>query len=151
MLISDHFIARELFWSAAGEDAHGLEWPDLPRDANCLANVCANICAKGGGHSGSGRGALTPQRVATDAPPDQWSESGAQPMGTEWRCRWSAAADELSEALQDCGTSADTALGYLYARVGHDCGSVLRGLHGRGVSWGTYQDAMCLDGKTVGK
>ena len=57
---------------------------------------------------------------------------------------------ELSAALAAAGERANLALGYLYARIGHDCGAVLRGLHREQVSWGTYQDGMCLDGKTVG-
>ena len=34
-------------------------------------------------------------------------------------------------------------LGYLFARIGHECGALLRTMHSAGICWGTYQDAMC--------
>ena len=33
-------------------------------------------------------------------------------------------------------------LGYVYWRIGWDCGEALKGLHRGGVSWGTYTDAL---------
>ena len=34
-------------------------------------------------------------------------------------------------------------LGYLFGRLGRDCGRFLRELHAMRISWGTYQDDMC--------
>ncbi len=35
-------------------------------------------------------------------------------------------------------------LAYLYSRIGVECGEILRAMHDRGVSWGTYNDAICV-------
>jgi hypothetical protein len=34
-------------------------------------------------------------------------------------------------------------LGYLFSRLGFECGRFLRELHALRISWGTYQDGMC--------
>ena len=71
-------------------------------------------------------------------------------MDAVWVGRWRRAVVEANAALEAAGKARSLALAYTYARIGSDCGRVLRMLHERGVSWGTYQDGMCLDGKTVG-
>ena len=36
-------------------------------------------------------------------------------------------------------------LGYLFSRLGSDCGRIMKGMHDARVSWGTYQDEICID------
>jgi len=138
MLVSDFLLARELFWAGAGPDALGLEWPELRRDAeHCFANTARAA------EPSSARPLLGVQPLQRGRP-RQWTADGAQPMGAAWRRVWDAAAAELAACPSGVR---GRVLPYLYARLGHECGAMLRALHARGVSWGTYQDGMCFNGQ----
>ena len=43
-------------------------------------------------------------------------------------------------------TEQASVLAYLHGRLGYDAGCIVRALHAAGLSWGTYQDAMCKPG-----
>jgi hypothetical protein len=36
-------------------------------------------------------------------------------------------------------------LAHLFARIGSHCGRIVRALHRRRVSWGTFNDALCIN------
>ena len=154
-LCSDYMLARELAWAGVGEaDTHGLEWPDLPREpGTCFATYAdvtttATVVVGPLGEVGKAelrKGELNPHAPdPTEPPPVQWSAEGSAPMAEEWLPRWCEACVQLDAALRGV-SEPQLALPYLYARLGHECGRFLRSLHAEGVSWGTYQDAMCHD------
>ncbi len=72
--------------------------------------------------------------------PSQWTNEGAQPMSDQWRSIWLRTVSQYEAAL---GNARLSPLMYLFSRCGHDAGSILRTMHSRCISWGTYQDQMC--------
>jgi len=101
-----------------------------------------------------------PPTGSAHAYPEQWTNEGARPMSERWKPLWDATVLDLANGLasiaqrraqasdgQPAGAAAATSctcvLGYLYSRLGRDCGRILRAMHDERVSWGTYQDAMC--------
>jgi len=130
--MTDHMLGIE--FAAQGilpPDVHGLDFQDTPRDETSLAN---------------GARFRLPQRAPTPGEyPRQWTVEASKEMGPEWRHLWDQTRGELEKELLSLEGS--SVLGYLFSRIGHDCGVFLRALHKMNISWGTYQDEMCFDGQ----
>eukprot|EP00971_Amphidinium_carterae_P210406 4174820-Amphidinium_carterae.2 len=78
--------------------------------------------------------------------PQQWTRDGPSEMRVEWRALWTSTCETLADqlqALQNENLTCSSILGYLFSRIGVECGTFIRELHKLDVSWGTYQDAMC--------
>eukprot|EP00286_Rhodomonas_abbreviata_P029820 CAMPEP_0181292106 /NCGR_PEP_ID=MMETSP1101-20121128/2328_1 /TAXON_ID=46948 /ORGANISM="Rhodomonas abbreviata, Strain Caron Lab Isolate" /LENGTH=565 /DNA_ID=CAMNT_0023396551 /DNA_START=135 /DNA_END=1832 /DNA_ORIENTATION=- len=121
-LMTDMMLAIEM-----GVEGHGLTWPDVPRDETTLAFL----------------GACALPESAADALPKQWTAEGSEDMDPRWEALWSSAKAQYNSAAALAAGRGMSVLGYLYSRLGLDCGRILRRLHDKRVSWGTYQDDMC--------
>jgi hypothetical protein len=75
-------------------------------------------------------------------------------MSPQWVPLWEEACIQLGNALEGVRSSqgatplsstpsSGSVLAYLFSRLGYDAGCIIRGMHGSGMNWGTYQDAMC--------
>jgi len=127
-LMTDHMLAVEM--SAANllpPGQSGLSF-DVPRDATVLADGAA--------------ASLPHRKLSVGDYPQQWERGGSKPMDASWRRLWDALVSEYNRKLPNVGTK--SVLGYLYSRLGSDCGKIMRGMHDMRVSWGTYQDALCV-------
>jgi len=149
---------------AATPASFGLEWPELPRTPALFADAahaghalreCAPLSPSidaidAGGASGVGGACGPSHRTSSDQYPEQWTRDGARPMAAEWQARFCHASADFADALAELrasGRSAESVLGHLHARIGHEAGGLLRTMHRAGISWGTYVDAMCFDGQ----
>ena len=138
-------------------------------DSTVLANLSASSTSAAGG--GGGGGAPLPERPpAAGSYPPQWTSQGPRPMDDGWKPLWDQTVISLADALEaiaarrvpdpaartGCdgdnnndngggggGGGGGSVLGYLFGRLGRDCGRFLRELHAMRISWGTYQDQMC--------
>jgi hypothetical protein len=164
-LMTDHMLGTANLSPAERIAVHGLQWADCPRDATSLLSlVTADYCCVLGRSERSPLGS-----ASSSSPPSQWTPQGPRPMDARWASTWTALTAEYARALQciaarsqqtnsvlfpvHCGgASSDSSasrpglssvLVYLFSRCGFDAGRVLRGMHSRRVSWGTYQDEMC--------
>jgi len=127
-------------------------WAGTPRDASTLANLCApGGAAAARALAAAERASLPALRDPASRPPQftrvaQEAGTAAEvAMGAEWAAQWDRSAAELAAALAVLPEGA-SALAYLHARLGFDAGCIVRALHAAGLSWGTYQDAMCRPG-----
>eukprot|EP00039_Didymoeca_costata_P011125 m.153470 g.153470 ORF g.153470 m.153470 type:complete len:298 (-) comp15067_c0_seq3:149-1042(-) len=113
----------------AGLPGHGMEWPEVARDQTCYAFL---------GHS---------TNFFEQAPENesmQCTNGGMMPLKNEWKAIWNRICVDLKLNLQDLLTKKDrSVLGYLFSRLGYECGEILGQMHKLRVSWGTYQDEMC--------
>lgn len=75
--------------------------------------------------------------------PRQYSNAGPHEMAVEWRPLWDRTCEELNTLLSRPGGK--KVLGYLFSRLGADCGLIMRTMHDARISWGTYQDELCID------
>ena len=126
----------------------------MPRDASTYASLYGEgaqavaarqaLCAL----ERRGAAALQDPAAAPPRPPQFQRSKGvlhtcqAVDMDAEWAALWQAGTAELAAALAALPGDA-SALAYLHARLGYDAGCIVKGLHDAGLSWGTYQDAMC--------
>lgn len=121
--MSDHMLGVEYASCGVMEPGtKGLSW-NMPRDASTLVDghaieVVMNV--------------LDPHDY-----PNQWTEDGPRPMAQEWKSLWTQTCEEFNHLAK--GGKAGFALGYLYSRLGNDCGRIIRLMHDDRVSWGTYQ------------
>lgn len=133
-IMTDYMLGTSLAGSEA--DGKGFSWPDLDRDGSILAFM------------GTSDTALPEKTPETGVYPDQWTNEGPVPMSQKWRTEWDDTCMRLKHHLEALrskspNTNGTNLLAYLYSRMGLDAGRVLRGIHSSGLSWGTYQDAMC--------
>ena len=129
-------LAFEMRMSAPGGEpaAHGLSWPDAKREPALFASAV---------RAGE---ALRERAPPSDAPPPaQWTLEGSKPMGEQWLLKWRAACADLRDVLRAINERGDASddgcncvLGYLFARLGHECGAMLRAIHAAGYSWGAF-------------
>jgi hypothetical protein len=121
------------------DGAHGYVW-GCPRDQESMANV---------------RTLPLPERAPPHGPkdeyPSQWQTDAHNTddevrarMDPKWWPAWQSACRALEEHLALRSEQGTSVLGYVFSRVGVECGEFLRHLHRTSkVSWGTYQDSMC--------
>ena len=138
-LMTDTMLAFELSASAGEVVMHGITWPDVVRKPELFASAIR-------------AGVVLCECAPTDdsSLPMQWTQEGPQPMGSRWVPRWRSACRDLAAVIDELcaqGRGDETVLGYLFARIGHECGTILREMHLAGYSWGTYTDAMCFEGQ----
>lgn len=106
----------------------GLEF-NVPRDATTLCD---------------GKDTTLPYRKLEEGSyPMQWTRDGPKQMNEQWQCLWDTCVRQYNECLGRVGKK--SVLGYLFSRIGNDCGKILKGMHDARVSWGTYQDEICID------
>ena len=138
-LLTDAMVAFELGLAAGDAPGIGLTWPEQPREAALFA------------YAADAGEAMCERAPPADAPlPDQWTQDGSQPMSPDWKPLWCEARREYGcvlDELRTQGRGRESVLAYLMARVGHECGTMLRAMHAAGYSWGTYVDAMCFEGQ----
>lgn len=134
--LTDHMLATEMIMQGFMDPAsHGLDF-NIPRDETSLA----------AGHS-----LFLPHKApAPGQYPVQWMR-GDQPnkdMDPRWHALWDQTVVDLAAYLNSQKRGdATSVLGYLFSRIGNDCGRFLAALHRMRISWGTYQDEMCYDGQ----
>merc|ERR1712224_1147483 len=109
------------------EGTMGLSFPETPRDETTIADATGVELPQ------------TSPEVGNYL--QQWTQAGPQDMDPRWHKLWDSITAELREALAKLGGK--SVLGYLFSRIGNDCGRYLAALHKMRISWGTYQDAMC--------
>lgn len=127
-LMSDHMIAVELQANDLVPDGtHGVSF-DVKRDDDLFA-AGATI-------------ALPLKSLEKNDYPAQWTRDGSKPMGKRWRRKWNELVCEYNSLLPLA--QGRSVLGYLYSRLGSDCGRIIREMHDLNVSWGTYQDEICI-------
>mmetsp|Transcript_21614 Transcript_21614/g.40034 ORF Transcript_21614/g.40034 Transcript_21614/m.40034 type:complete len:702 (+) Transcript_21614:50-2155(+) len=127
-LMSDHMMALEMVAAGVLEPgAQGLSF-DVPRDGTVLAPRANTV--------------LPYRRLEPGVYPLQWTREGSREMSPEWRELWDQCAMEYNKCLEACVD--ESVLGYLFSRLGNDCGKIMRGMHDARVSWGTYQDEICI-------
>jgi len=128
-LMTDHMLAFEFASSGIlPPGSRGLDF-NVPRDATVMAD--------------GSKVALPHNRLEVGTYPQQWTADGPTEMAARWRPLWDACVTEYNDALEVVGDR--SVLGYLFSRLGRDCGRVLKGLHSARISWGTYQDELCID------
>jgi hypothetical protein len=127
-LMSDHMIAVELHANNLVPDGtHGVSF-NVKRDDSLFA-------------AGATIG-LPHQSLKRYDYPAQWTRNGSKPMGKRWRRKWNELVCEYNSLLPLA--KGRSVLGYLYSRLGSDCGRIIREMHDLNVSWGTYQDEICI-------
>ena len=130
-LMTDAMLAFEL------QAGNGLDFA-MPREPALFADAT------------NARTVLRERAPPAGSLPSQWTQEGAVPMASKWQARFELACAAYEAALAELRASGPpdaSVLGYVYARIGHECGRLLRTMHDAGYSWGTYQDAMCFDGQ----
>ena len=127
-LMSDHMIAVELHANNLVPDGtHGVSF-NVKRDDSLFA-AGATI-------------ALPHRSLKRNDYPAQWTRNGSKSMGKRWRRKWNELVSEYNSLLPLA--KGRSVLGYLYSRLGSDCGRIIREMHDLNVSWGTYQDEICI-------
>jgi hypothetical protein len=142
VLMSDHQLAVAImYFGGSIDNCNGLSFLE-PRIPALFADALQTSA----------------QALAERAPdaallPDQFVQESKsfEPCDVRWATAWRETCDCLQLRLKrlqqrrEAGeTNLPAALAYLYARIGFECGRFLHVLHRQcGVSWGTYQDAMC--------
>jgi hypothetical protein len=128
-LMTDHMMALEFIAQGAMEPGtHGLEF-DVPRDTTVLTDGMTVP--------------LPHKQMEEGVYPQQWTQDGAKDMGSEWQPMWDKCVKEYNSAVERLGDRC--VLAYLFSRLGNDAGRIMRGMHEASVSWGTYQDEICVD------
>eukprot|EP00930_Biecheleria_cincta_P047396 TRINITY_DN32849_c0_g1_i1.p1 TRINITY_DN32849_c0_g1~~TRINITY_DN32849_c0_g1_i1.p1 ORF type:complete len:627 (+),score=110.64 TRINITY_DN32849_c0_g1_i1:53-1933(+) len=128
-LFTDQMMALEFVANGLMEPGTlGLEF-NVPRDATVLCD---------------GKSTALPYRKLEEGSyPMQWSRDGSKQMSEQWQCLWDTYVRQYNECLEKAGPK--SVLGYLFSRIGNDCGRIMKGMHDARVSWGTYQDEICVD------
>lgn len=130
-LTADYMISFHEVVNSTGDIHHleiadkirGLCW-DSPRDNTFFANTLA---------------LELPQR----SPDPEVLPNAANPR---WGTLWRETCNRLQVKLLAMeGKPGPSVLAYLFNRIGVECGEVLRAMHDRGVSWGTYHDSICVN------
>ena len=128
-------------------------WKAAPRDTSTYANLCSPSCASAArALAAIERASLPALRDPANRPTlysrrDQVAGTVAEKaMDGEQAELWDKSVADLEGALAALPSEA-SALAYLHARLGYDVGCIVRALHEAGISWGTYQDAMCVPGR----
>jgi hypothetical protein len=120
-MLSYHFLGKDL----SPLDIHSVvrgDAFDLPRDGTLFANSLALIL---------------PEK-APDADLPKLADA-------RWETLWKDTCFRLRTRLSGLADQpGSSVLAYLYSRIGVECGEILRAMHDRGVSWGTYNDAICV-------
>ena len=129
-LMTDYMIAK---CNVPPHESHGLPtgYPDLPRDHTLF---------------GTFRTTPLPETAPdkTELPP-QLTRTGPQKADPRWSTLWKENCERLTASLEELKDSGKpSVLAYLFSRIGYECGQFLHHLHAMKVSWGTYQDAICL-------
>jgi len=127
-LMSDHMIAVELQANnLIPSDTYGVSF-NVKRDDSLFA---------------AGATVLLPHKILErNVYPLQWTRNGSKIMGARWRRKWDKLICEYNNILPKA--KGRSVLGYLFSRLGSDCGRIIRGMHDLNVSWGTYQDEICI-------
>ena len=126
-LLMDFMMGTTLAGNAEG--MKGLEWPDTPRDSTTFTSI---IDAR-----------LPECSPDSTVFPQQWTAKGSRDMADEWKEEWSRTCEMLKSELKDIGGQ-KSVLAYLFSRCGYDAGRIMKGMHKMRISWGTYQDQMCI-------
>ena len=127
-LMSDHMIAVELQANnLISSDVHGVSF-NVKRDDSVF--------------SPGGFVSIPHQALKENVYPLQWTRNGPKPMGMSWKRKWNQLVCQYNSLLPLA--RGRSVLGYLYSRIGSDCGRIIRGMHDLKVSWGTYQDEICI-------
>jgi hypothetical protein len=143
LVTTAQLMTSKMMGFTMGMAGHGLEWPDVPRDETCFASALHFDF-----HETAPDPTVPRSQYTNNLDPEigpQNDNSGEKAMDPRWLPVWTRACTSLKQKLESlnakgCSTSV---LGYLFSRIGYDCGRIMRGLHKNRVSWGTYQDEMC--------
>ena len=137
-LVTDHMIAWEMSGCPLSDESRsqGLQWPHLRRDVSTFGTFASYLLPV----------------VAPVTRPQQWANAGPMDMQDRWFRVWDATCQRLAAFLQEQdegvveGRDAErgygggsSVLGYLFSRLGYECGRFLGALHRQRISWGTYQ------------
>jgi hypothetical protein len=129
-LVSDYSLATSHI-GGGDSGVFGLHWPELPRDSTLFLDA-----TKTKEFSES-----VVERVP-ESVPEQLTREGMVSMPDAWKAIWDTEV-AISRKAFAAISSASRVLPFLFRLIGLEAGRTLRQIHRSGMSWGTYQDAMC--------